>query len=171
MNHRSDGRGGGQLGRQQWCRHDPTTHHHRRIGVRRPRRGRLRHRLGQCHRPQLRGGGPGRAGPVQLHHGVIRKALLLGDHVDDHRGWGGSRSGTVRAPALAGQPIPAVPESPQRIGAALLERARIAIAHSARHRIQPVIQRGGVMTEQLAIDIGHAAAMLIEHRHMTTPAR
>jgi hypothetical protein len=114
--------------------------------------------------------GPGVPAPSSCTS-VIRKALLLGDHVDDHRAGGGSRSGTVRAPALAGQPIPAMGHRAQRIGAALLERARIAAAHSARHRIQPLIQRGDILAEQRALDPRQPGAVSTGHHVDVAAAR
>src|SRR5262245_21933973 len=43
----------------------------------------------------------------------------------------------------------------------------LGAAHPARHRIQALIHRGGVMTEQLGLDRRHATAiLLVEHVDM-----
>ena len=49
--------------------------------------------------------------------------------------------------------VRAVPERSQRIGATLVNRARIAVTHRARHRIEAGVQRGGIMIEQHRLDV------------------
>ena len=57
------------------------------------------------------------------------------------------------------QPVAAVPQRPQRIGAALLDGARIRVAHRAGHRIQALIQRVGVGGQQQRLEGRRAAAV------------
>ena len=117
-----------------------------------PAIGLRRQRFPDGHLPQLRGGGPGRRFPVQLHHSVIGQRFLLGDDMN-HDGAGlHPRRVAPRILAAARQPVTTVPQRPQRIGAALLEGARITVAHRPGHRVQAPVQRVGVGGEQQRLD-------------------
>jgi hypothetical protein len=96
---------------------------------------------------------------IQQHRGVVGQALLVGDHVDHHRIRLNSRCSTVGMPAATRQPIGPVADGAQRVGTPLIDGAWIGVAHRAGHRLQPLVQGGGVVIEQHRLDRGGAAAV------------
>ena len=79
--------------------------------------------------------------------------------MNDHGAGLHPRRVAPRILAAARQPVATVPQRPQRIGAALLDGARITVAHRPGHRVQALVQRVGVGGEQQRLDGRRAAAI------------
>ncbi len=106
----------------------------------------------------------GRDEPVSAYLGCRCAAAalergLLGDHMYHHRRCGGPlSSGAVTAPTATAQSIGPRRERSQRISAALLARAWIALAHRAGQRSEPLVQGMRIGTQQAAVNFGQTAA-------------
>ena len=161
MNQRPHPRAGGDLGGQR-CGHDPAADHHRGlvcagpVGGSGPAPRRSSSPATVC--PARPAAVPGRRAAPGVSSARLRSSAMTCTTVaraqrSPPRGTQGHRT---RRPA--DHPMR---QRCRRIGAALFERARIGVAHCPRHRIQPLVQRGGVVAEQLAVDPGQAAAFLV----------
>ena len=84
----------------------------------------------------------------------------MGDDVHDHGAGLGVGGGTVGVLAAARQPVGAVAEGTQGIGAALIQGARVGLADRTRHRVQALVQGLGIGGQQPGLDVGGPAAVL-----------
>jgi hypothetical protein len=153
------------LGGQQRRRHDPATDHHRRVRPRRPGKRVGGQRLSNRHLPQrLRQPRPRRFLAVELHRRVIGQTALLGNDMHHRctRRCTVSR-GALRVTAGTPQPIGAGRHRTERIGATLINGARIVLTHPARQLRDALVQRRGVIGIQRALDIGKPAAIPLRY--------